>query len=87
MKFFRHNLTLIAVFRSISVQAARVGGVGLLENYGDFQLRGAGLLKMAYDATFQRKWLYYLCYCEAGFQTRFTNDLHLVLARPTENID
>lgn len=45
------------------------------------------LLAMGYDETFQRKWLYYLCYCEAGFQTRFTNCLHLSLARPAENID
>jgi cyclopropane-fatty-acyl-phospholipid synthase len=43
------------------------------------------LLELGYDETFQRKWLYYLCYCEAGFQTRFTNDLHLVLTRPAES--
>lgn len=42
------------------------------------------LLNMGYDETFQRKWIYYLCYCEAGFQTRFINDLHLLLARPAE---
>jgi cyclopropane-fatty-acyl-phospholipid synthase len=36
------------------------------------------------DAAFQRKWIYYLCYCEAGFQTRFTNNLHLVLTRPEQ---
>lgn len=40
------------------------------------------LLELGYDETFQRKWIYYLCYCEAGFQTRFTNTLHLVLTRP-----
>ncbi len=44
------------------------------------------LLALGYDETFQRKWNYYLCYCEAGFQTRFTNDLHLMLARPAEPI-
>jgi cyclopropane-fatty-acyl-phospholipid synthase len=43
------------------------------------------LLDLGYDETFQRKWIYYLCYCEAGFQTRFTNDLHLLLARPAES--
>lgn len=37
---------------------------------------------LGYDETFRRKWIFYLCYCEAGFQTRFTNDLHLVLTRP-----
>jgi cyclopropane-fatty-acyl-phospholipid synthase len=42
------------------------------------------LIELGYDETFQRKWIYYLCYCEAGFQTRFTNNLHLVLTRPVE---
>ncbi len=44
------------------------------------------LVALGYDGVFQRKWIYYLCYCEAGFQTRFTNDLHLVLARPGEEL-
>ncbi|MBN2162641.1 MAG: class I SAM-dependent methyltransferase [Pontiellaceae bacterium] len=39
---------------------------------------------LGYDENFRRKWVYYLCYCEAGFQTRFTNNLHLVLTRPAE---
>jgi hypothetical protein len=34
-----------------------------------------------------RKWIYYLCYCEAGFQSRFINDLHLTLVRPAEQDD
>jgi len=47
-----------------------------------FELRLHDLEKMGYDKTFQRKWRYYLCYCEAGFEGRFINDLHLVLTRP-----
>lgn len=43
------------------------------------------LEQLGYDETFQRKWIYYLAYCEAGFQTRFNNDLHLVLKRPAED--
>jgi cyclopropane-fatty-acyl-phospholipid synthase len=42
------------------------------------------LIKLGYDGDFQRKWIYYLCYCEAGFQSRFINDLHLMLRRPAE---
>ncbi len=49
-----------------------------------FEDRKEELLKLGFDETFQRKWIYYLCYCEAGFQTRFTNTLHLVLTRPAE---
>jgi cyclopropane-fatty-acyl-phospholipid synthase len=44
------------------------------------------LKKMGYDALFQRKWIYYLAYCEAGFQTEFINDLHIILKRPAESI-
>ena len=51
-----------------------------------FTAQSDALISMGYDATFQRKWIYYLCYCEAGFQTRFTNNLHLVLARPAEDL-
>ncbi|MBN2704042.1 MAG: class I SAM-dependent methyltransferase, partial [Pontiellaceae bacterium] len=47
-----------------------------------FEAKREELLQLGYDETFQRKWIYYLCYCEAGFQTRFTNNLHLVLTRP-----
>ena len=50
-----------------------------------FERERSALLELGYDETFQRKWLYYLCYCEAGFQTRFTNDLHLLLTRPAES--
>ncbi|VGO21165.1 SAM-dependent methyltransferase [Pontiella sulfatireligans] len=52
-----------------------------------FESRREQLVSMGYDGLFQRKWIYYLCYCEAGFQTRFTNNLHLVLTRPAEPIE
>jgi cyclopropane-fatty-acyl-phospholipid synthase len=45
------------------------------------------LTAMGYDERFQRQWIYYLCYCEAGFQSRFTNNLHLVLTRSGEDLD
>ncbi|MDZ8119304.1 cyclopropane-fatty-acyl-phospholipid synthase family protein [Pontiella agarivorans] len=51
-----------------------------------FEDRKQELRDLGFDEAFQRKWLYYLCYCEAGFQTRFTNTLHLTLARPAEEI-
>ena len=34
-----------------------------------------------YDESFRRTWLYYLAYCEAGFQTRQIHLLQLVLTR------
>jgi cyclopropane-fatty-acyl-phospholipid synthase len=36
---------------------------------------------MGFDQAFQRKWVYYLSYCEAGFATRTLGDLQLVLTR------
>lgn len=38
--------------------------------------------EMGFDETFVRKWIYYLCYCEAGFATRTLGDLQIVLSRP-----
>ncbi len=52
-----------------------------------FEENRAQLEQMGYDQSFQRKWIYYLCYCEAGFQKRFINDLHLTLTRPAEPDD
>lgn len=37
--------------------------------------------QLGFDREFQRKWLYYLSLCEAGFATRTQNDLQLVLTR------
>ncbi len=37
---------------------------------------------MGFDRTFQRKWMYYLSFCEAAFETRSLGDMHIVLTRP-----
>lgn len=39
-----------------------------------------------YDEGFVRKWLYYLCYCEAGFGTRHISVAQAVYTRP-DNLD
>jgi cyclopropane-fatty-acyl-phospholipid synthase len=39
-----------------------------------------------YNAAFIRKWLYYLCYCEAGFGTRHISVAQAVYTRP-DNLD
>jgi len=38
--------------------------------------------KLGYDDSFRRAWIYYLCYCEAGFEEGYTGDIHLLLAKP-----
>jgi len=37
---------------------------------------------LGFDRTFQRKWLYYMACCEAGFAARALGDLQIVLTRP-----
>ncbi len=37
---------------------------------------------LGYPETFQRMWLYYLHYCEAGFAERYLGDLQLVFEKP-----
>lgn len=39
------------------------------------------LMKLGYDEKFLRKWIYYLCFCEAGFAERAINDVQVVLGR------
>jgi cyclopropane-fatty-acyl-phospholipid synthase len=41
---------------------------------------------LGYDEAFIRKWLYYLCYCEAGFGTRHISVAQAVYTRP-DNLD
>ncbi len=38
--------------------------------------------KLGYDDSFRRAWVYYLCYCEAGFEEGYTGDIHLLLTKP-----
>ena len=40
------------------------------------------LMSLGYDGRFQRKWLYYLYVCEAGFAGRVINDVIITLRRP-----
>jgi cyclopropane-fatty-acyl-phospholipid synthase len=37
---------------------------------------------LGFDDRFIRKWNYYLCYCEAAFEMRNINVMHLVYTRP-----
>ena len=41
-----------------------------------------GVKDQGYDDAFVRKWLYYLCYCEAGFGTRHISVAQAIYTRP-----
>ncbi|MCU0223926.1 MAG: cyclopropane-fatty-acyl-phospholipid synthase family protein [Acidobacteria bacterium] len=47
-----------------------------------FLAQAAELARLGFDPRFQRTWEYYFAYCEAGFASRYLNDLQLVLTRP-----
>ncbi|MCH6257246.1 cyclopropane-fatty-acyl-phospholipid synthase family protein [Puniceicoccaceae bacterium K14] len=40
--------------------------------------------KMGFDEAFKNKWVYYLCYCEAGFLQRHVNVCQIVFGRADE---
>ena len=44
------------------------------------------IAKLGYDENFRRAWIYYLCYCEAGFEEGYTGDIHLLLTKPNCNL-
>lgn len=37
---------------------------------------------LGFDERFIRMWMYYLCYCEGGFQERVINTIQVVMAKP-----
>jgi len=37
---------------------------------------------LGFDSVFFRKWIYYFCYCEAGFASRTLSDLQIIFTRP-----
>jgi len=47
-----------------------------------FTARLADVRAMGFDERFIRLWTYYLCYCEAGFEEGYVDDVQVVLARP-----
>lgn len=44
------------------------------------------IAKLGYDENFRRAWVYYLCYCEAGFEEGYTGDVHFLLTKPACNL-
>jgi cyclopropane-fatty-acyl-phospholipid synthase len=46
-----------------------------------FVAQAGELARLGFDPRFQATWEYYFAYCEAGFASRYLNDLQLVLTR------
>jgi cyclopropane-fatty-acyl-phospholipid synthase len=47
-----------------------------------FEAQHSEIASLGFDARFHRLWRFYLSYCEAGFRTRRTDVVQLVLAKP-----
>lgn len=47
-----------------------------------FMLNIASIKEQGFDNVFINKWLYYLCYCEAGFLERTIGEVQIVFAKP-----
>lgn len=45
----------------------------------NFVNKKAEILNLGFDETFFRKWLYYFYYCEVGFETKYLDDLQIVI--------
>jgi cyclopropane-fatty-acyl-phospholipid synthase len=50
--------------------------------FNTFNANLANVRSLGFDDRFIRKWNYYLCYCEAAFEMRNINVMHLVYTRP-----
>ena len=74
----RHSRFVVDSLDNIGVHYART----LRDWRARFLARQHEIKAMGFDDAFARKWLYYLCYCEAAFASRAINNLHLVLTRP-----
>jgi cyclopropane-fatty-acyl-phospholipid synthase len=51
-----------------------------------FVERLAEVRALGFDERFIRLWTYYLCYCEAGFEERYVDDVQIVMTKPAWNV-
>lgn len=47
-----------------------------------FEAKIPQVRQLGFDERFIRMWLYYLCYCQGGFQERVINTVQMVMAKP-----
>lgn len=49
----------------------------------NFRINNDEIRSLGYSEEFLRIWHYYLCYCEAGFQENYLDDLQILLSKPS----
>ncbi len=73
-----HSKFTIETFENIGTHYGRTLRTWL----SNFEQNSDQVKALGFDETFLRMWRYYLCYCEAGFNTRQLGTLQLQLTRP-----
>lgn len=85
---FEAVVSAAACSTSLSVEFATNIGVHYASTLREWRRRFCGAVKsgrvgeLGFDEVFVRKWIYYLCYCEAGFATRTLGNMQIVFSRP-----
>ncbi len=78
----KHSSLVMEELENIGIHYART-----LSHWREKFLRNeAHIAQLGFEKSFRRKWLYYLCYCEAAFATRTLGDHQIVLTRPGNNM-
>lgn len=79
---------LSAVSDSTDFRATHIENIGphyartLADWCKRFLARDKEIAALGYSDEFRRMWQYYLCYCEAGFEERYTGTVQMLLAKP-----
>ena len=74
----RHTSLLMEQLEDIGIHYART-----LRDWRDAFTKNLDKIKtLGFDEVFQRKWIYYLATCEAGFAERIIGDIQVVFRKP-----
>ena len=76
-----------AIKNSSELQVDQINNIGIhysktLHQWRfNFNQNKTSILNLGFNEIFLRKWNYYLSYCEAGFASKFINNLHIVIKK------
>mgnify|MGYP001445836268 FL=1 len=76
-----------AIKNSSELQVDQINNIGIhyaktLHQWRfNFNQNKTSILSLGFNEIFLRKWNYYLSYCEAGFASKFINNLHIVIKK------
>lgn len=77
-----HNIGELLYFQKYSDDIGYDYARTLREWRYNFMKNKQAILSLGYDEVFIKKWEYYFCYCEAGFEMEYLGDYQIVLTHP-----